>query len=169
MSDLQQPSHHRRIVVGIDGSEPAKAALAWAVRQAGLTGATVEAVIAWHYPIALGGSPYAPIGVTDTDFAAAAGRVLSTSISETVDPASRVKVSSTVGEGNPARMLIDAAQGADLLVVGSRGHGGFAEALLGSVSQHCVHHAPCPVVIIPRHKGQGAGAEDQAEGEEQRP
>ena len=69
-------------------------------------------------------------------------------MSGTVDVASPVKVSSTVREGNPAKILLEAADGADLLVVGSRGHGGFAEALLGSVSQHCVHHAPCPVVII---------------------
>ena len=53
-----------------------------------------------------------------------------------------------VVEGNPAQVLLDASDGADLLVVGSRGHGGFAEALLGSVSQHCVHHAHCPVVVI---------------------
>ena len=53
-----------------------------------------------------------------------------------------------VVEGNPAQVLIDASDGADLLVVGSRGHGGFTEALLGSVSQHCVHHAHCPVVVI---------------------
>jgi nucleotide-binding universal stress UspA family protein len=50
--------------------------------------------------------------------------------------------------GHPAQVLLDAADGADLLVVGSRGHGGFAEAMLGSVGQHLVHHAPCPVVII---------------------
>ncbi len=53
-----------------------------------------------------------------------------------------------VVEGNPAQVLLDAADGADLLVLGSRGHAGFTEALLGSVSQHCVHHAPCPVVVI---------------------
>ena len=53
-----------------------------------------------------------------------------------------------VREGNAAQVLLDAAQGADLLVVGSRGHGGFTEALLGSVSQHCVHHAQCPIVIV---------------------
>ena len=53
-----------------------------------------------------------------------------------------------VVEGNAAQVLLDALDGADLLVVGSRGHGGFTEALLGSVSQHCVHHARCPVVVI---------------------
>ena len=84
----------------------------------------------------------------DTDFAGAAARVLNIAISETTNPAGPVKISSTVREGNAAPILLEAADGSDLLVVGSRGHGGFAEALLGSVSQHCVHHAPCPVVII---------------------
>jgi len=65
-----------------------------------------------------------------------------------VDPDGPVKVSSVVREGNSARVLLDAADGAELLVVGSQGHGGFTEALLGSVSQACVHHARCPVVII---------------------
>ena len=144
-----------RIVAGVDGSESSKAALAWAVRQAEATGATVEAVIAWHYPIAFGGAPFAPIGsAMDTDFAGTAGRVLSAAVTETVDPAGLVKVSSTVREGNAAQILLESAGGADLLVVGSRGHGGFAEALLGSVSQHCVHHAPCPVVIIRGPKSQ---------------
>jgi nucleotide-binding universal stress UspA family protein len=57
-------------------------------------------------------------------------------------------VRARVVEGNAAQVLLDASDGADLLVVGSRGHGGFTEALLGSVSQHCVHHARCPVVVI---------------------
>lgn len=142
-------NEQRRIVVGVDGSRSSKAALAWAVRQAELTDATVEAVIAWQYPIAFAGAPYAPIGsVLETDFAATAGQVLGETISEVVDASGPVKVSATAREGNPAQTLLDVAKGADLLVVGSRGHGGFTEALLGSVSQHCVHHAPCPVVIV---------------------
>jgi len=84
----------------------------------------------------------------DTDFAGTAEQVLGMAISATVDPADQVKVSSTVREGIAPQILLDAAAGADLLVVGSRGHGGFAEALLGSVSQHCVHHAHCPVLIM---------------------
>jgi nucleotide-binding universal stress UspA family protein len=139
----------QRIVVGVDGSQASKAALAWAIGQAELTDATVEAVMAWEYPIAFAGVGYAPIGsVMDTDFAGNAEQVLGAAISETVDPASKVKVSATAREGNAARILLEAVQGADLLVVGSRGHGGFTEALLGSVSQHCVHHAKCPVVIV---------------------
>ena len=148
MSEQQQASTNHKIVVGVDGSASAQAALVWAVRQAKLTGATVEAVIAWHYPTAFGGTPYAPIGVMETDFAGMAGRVLSTAVSEAVDPAGPVQVSSTVRKGNTAHILLDAADGAELLVVGSRGHSGFAEALIGSVSQNCVHHAKCPVVII---------------------
>ena len=138
-----------RIVVGVDGSPASKAALAWAVEQAGLTGASVEAVIAWHYPIMVAGMPYAPIAMVESaDFGEFATKVLSHAIAEMVDPDGPVKVSSVVREGNSARVLLDAADGAELLVVGSRGHGGFTEALLGSVSQACVHHARCPVVII---------------------
>jgi nucleotide-binding universal stress UspA family protein len=145
----EQQAQGGRIVVGVDGSPSSKAALAWAARQAELTGASVEAVIAWHYPAMAGGVPFAPIGVMYTaDYADFAANVLNSSVSETVDPDGPVKVSSTVREGNAAQVLLDASDGADLLVVGSRGHGGFTEALLGSVSQACVHHARCPVVII---------------------
>jgi nucleotide-binding universal stress UspA family protein len=137
-----------RIVVGVDGSPSSKEALAWAVRQAERTESTVEAVTAWHYPVVLA-APFGPASVLpETAFAEVAAHVLSQVVSETVDPAGPVKVSSMVREGTPAGVLLAAAQGADLLVVGSRGHGGFTEALLGSVSQHCIHHAKCPIVII---------------------
>jgi nucleotide-binding universal stress UspA family protein len=144
----EQGAPAERIVVGVDGSASSKAALAWAVRQAERTGGNIEAVTAWHFPVVLG-TPFGPASVLpDTDFAEVAARVLSQAVSETVDPATPVKVSSMVREGNAADVLLEAAQGADLLVVGSRGHGGFTEALLGSVSQHCVHHAQCPIVIV---------------------
>jgi nucleotide-binding universal stress UspA family protein len=74
-------------------------------------------------------------------------------VSGVVDPAVRVPVTARAARGSPAGVLLDAARGAQLLVVGSRGLGGFTEALLGSVSQRCVHHAPCPVVIIREHAG----------------
>jgi nucleotide-binding universal stress UspA family protein len=74
-------------------------------------------------------------------------------ISDEVEPADSKLVRSQVVNGDPAQVLLDAADGAELLVVGSRGHGGFAEALLGSVGQHCVHHAHCPVLIMRSEPG----------------
>ena len=138
-----------RIVAGVDGSESSLAALRWAVRQAELTGATVEAVIAWHYPVLpvpVGPAPAAVIA--SADFEKAADKTVTEAIHAVAGSGSNVQVSAQVREGDAAQVLIDAAADADLLVVGSRGHGGFAEALLGSVSQHCVHHARCPVVIF---------------------
>lgn len=147
MSEQQESA--RRIVVGVDGSPSSVAALAWAVQQAERTGASVEAIIGWHYPVMVGGVPFAPIeAVQPADYAKLAATVLTDAVRETVDPDGPVKVSLTVREGNAAQVLLDASDGADLLVVGSRGHGGFTEALLGSVSQACVHHALCPVVIV---------------------
>jgi nucleotide-binding universal stress UspA family protein len=143
--------HHTgsHIVAGIDGSPSSLSALRWAIRQAGLTGAAVDAVIAWHYPVAAGGYGWAPTGMaTAFDYRANAEKVLADAIGTACDPGSEVPVRARVLEGNPAQVLLDAADGADLLVVGSRGHGGFTEALLGSVGQHCVHHARCPVVVI---------------------
>jgi nucleotide-binding universal stress UspA family protein len=134
-----------RIVVGVDGSAPSKTALGWAIRQAKLTGAVVEAVIAWHYPGSYG---YSVPLVDDTDYKELAAKVVTDAIAEVTGPASPVEIRAKVAEGNAAAALLAASAGAELLVVGSRGHGGFTEALLGSVSQHCVHHAPCPVVII---------------------
>jgi nucleotide-binding universal stress UspA family protein len=144
-----------RIVAGVDGSPSSLAALRWAVRQAGLTGATVDAVIAWHYPVLPAPVGPAPVAVIDpAEFEKDADRTVTDAIRAVTEPGSDVQVSAQVKEGNPAQALLDAADGADLLVVGSRGHGGFAEALLGSVGQHCVHHAPCPVAIIRDKKGQ---------------
>jgi nucleotide-binding universal stress UspA family protein len=138
-----------RIVAGVDGSASSITAMRWAMRQAELTAAAVDAVIAWHYPVAAASYGWAPVGMEQvSDFKEIAEKILADAISNAVDPASDVSVRSHVVEGNPAQVLIEAAAGADLLVVGSRGHGGFAEALLGSVSQHCVQHATCPVVVI---------------------
>jgi nucleotide-binding universal stress UspA family protein len=138
-----------RIVVGVDGSAPADAALRWAVRQAELTGDSVDAVIAWEYPVAMAGYGMAPVpDFDDSCFSEVAEKTVTAAISNAVDPASDVRVQARVVEGNTAQVLLTAAEGAGLLVVGSRGHGGFAGALLGSVGQHCVHHARCPVVVI---------------------
>ena len=83
-----------------------------------------------------------------TDLEKLAGQVLDEAIAGVADLAPGVELRPVIVEDNPAQALLDAAKGANLLVVGSRGHGGFAEALLGSVGQHCVHHADCPVVVM---------------------
>jgi nucleotide-binding universal stress UspA family protein len=143
----QQTADDHRIVAGVDGSASSLEALRWAIRQAELTGSSVDAVIAWQPPAASGLGWGAAI-VDDTDYAELAAKTVAEAISTVADPASRVKVRPMVGKGNAAQVLLDASAGADLLVVGSRGHGGFASALLGSVSLHCTHHARCPVVVI---------------------
>jgi nucleotide-binding universal stress UspA family protein len=132
------------IVVGVDGSDSSKAALAWAVRQAALTGATVDAVAAWHIPSFYGMAP----SEEGLDFGQLAASVLDEAIAQAATLAPGVVIRPVVVQDNAARALLAAAKGAELLVVGSRGHGGFAEALLGSVGQHCVHHAGCPVVVV---------------------
>jgi nucleotide-binding universal stress UspA family protein len=138
-----------RIVVGIDGSPSSRAALRWAVRQAGLINGTVDAVMAWEIPMVAQSYGWAPVYVEETgDFEAAAKERMESVLGAELDPADSQRVSSRVINGHPAQVLLDAACDADLLVIGRRGHGSFAEALLGSVSQHCVHHAHCPVLIV---------------------
>ena len=135
-----------RIVVGVDGSESSMAALRWAVRQAKLTGSSVDAVIAWRVPSAYGLAPIADGGL---DFEGDAKKILADALNEVGGAESDVVNRPTV-EAYPADVLVWSARGADLLVVGSRGHGEFTSALLGSVSHHCVHHASCPVLVIRR-------------------
>ena len=146
MTTQASGEHEHRIVVGVDGSDTSKAALAWAIRQGTLTGASVEAVIAWELPVNYG-TP-APLMPPRTDLEKAAREVIALAIADVSSPDEQVTIRGKVVEGNAPRVLLDASAGADLLVVGSRGHGGFVEALLGSVGQHCVHHATCPVVVI---------------------
>jgi nucleotide-binding universal stress UspA family protein len=132
------------IVVGVDGSEPSRAALAWAVRYAGLVGATVEAVITWHYPATygVGGIP------SNWNPAEDARQFLAESVTAVLGADAHSLVTQVVREGNAAQVLLDETKDAQLLVVGSRGHGGFAGLLLGSVSANCAEHARCPVVVI---------------------
>lgn len=136
-----------RIVVGVDGSEASVAALRWAVAEAALRSAEVEAVHAWTYPplTSIPGVMPPPTFARD-ELAGDARKVLDEACAK-VD-ARDVHVRRIVTEGAAAHRLVDQAKGADLLVVGSRGHGGFVGLLLGSVSHQVAHHAPCPVAII---------------------
>jgi len=135
-----------RIVVGVDGSASSRKALCWALRYAKLTGAEIEAITAWEFPPSYG---WAPVAYGSAEFEEDASKILAEALAETSAAGADVQVEPVVRHGHPADVLVRAAQGADLLVVGSHGHGGFAGLLLGSVSLHCVHHAPCPVLIVP--------------------
>ena len=145
--DVEEPSNGR-IVVGVDGSDASKDALAWAAHQAELTGASLQAVMVWHVPTVAYGAPLAL--PTEYDFEPQARRTLDETIRQVLGDDPMIKVSALVVEGHPAPELLEATAGAELLVVGSRGHGAFTGMLIGSVSEHCVTHAPCPVVVV-RH------------------
>jgi nucleotide-binding universal stress UspA family protein len=139
------PVDKRRIVVGVDGSEPSKAALRWGIRQARLVGGVVDAVIAWRYPASYAWTP--EVGAAER-LRDAAATTLDKTLAEFAGVDESVPVRPVVGQGHPAQVLIDAAVGAELLVVGNRGHTTFAGALIGPISERCVHHAGCPVVVV---------------------
>ncbi len=135
-----------RIVVGIDGSDEASRALQWAADHAG-PGDTVVATHIWHIPPLE--SVEAPI-YNPADVQVEARRLCErvvAGIQLSADAAPQIDIS--IQHGHTGRLLIEASEDADLLVVGSRGHGGFVGLLLGSVSTHAVHHAKCPIVVVP--------------------
>ena len=136
----------RPIVVGVDGSQSSLAALRWAVRQAELTGAPLEIVSAWEWPVSfLGWETPLP---DDYDPADEARRQLDKAVSAVLTPGDAIEVRQSVVEGHAAPVLEALSKTADLVVVGSHGHGEFAGMLLGSVSEHCVTHCHCPVVVL---------------------
>ena len=138
-----------RVVVGVDGSESSAAALKWAARYARATGATIRAVLAWHYPSAAG---VPPVGVTPPSVEAEVEKTRMDLIDKAVTGALGTEPPVTIERksayGHPAQVLIDESADADLLVVGNRGYGGFTGMMLGSVSTHCVTHAHCPVTVV---------------------
>jgi nucleotide-binding universal stress UspA family protein len=143
---MERQERQERIVVGVDGSGPSIKALEWAVEQARRTGAKVEAVQAWEVPTMYGsGMMVLPGG---EEFDKSAQQSLEAAVNHALGGRMDVEVEHHTVGGHPAKSLIDMAEGADLLVVGSRGHGGFVGMLVGSVSQYCVSHATCPVVVI---------------------
>jgi nucleotide-binding universal stress UspA family protein len=139
------------IVVGVDQSEGAKAALAFAHEEARLRDATLRAVHAWQFGYidytGFGGAAPA-IGGDISELREAAAAALDATAREALPSPGDVKIEQRVVEGSAGAALVDESRNADLLVVGSRGHGGFAQLLLGSVSQQCAQHAACPVVIV---------------------
>lgn len=146
-----------RIVVGIDGSGQSKAALRWALGQARLTGASVDAVTAWRYPATYGLTVIPGPGELDLD--GESRKMLAEVVAGAGGEGPGVEVRQLVGEGPSAEVLLNTAEGADLLVVGSRGLGGFRSAILGSVSLACVMNATCPVLVF---RGEEEQADDAA-------
>ena len=138
ISDISTPL----IVVGVDGSAGSQEALRWAVAQAELSGAAVRAIRAWQLPESY--------SAASRDYEADARRELQIAIEEALGPDQRSRVTTLEVAGRPGHVLVDASHHAQLLVVGSHGHGDLVGRLLGSVSEHCVHHASCPVVVV-RH------------------
>lgn len=137
-----------RIVVGIDTSPDAERALSWALEEARLRDAELELVHAYPTP-ELTALPMVVTLPNDEELRAGAQDVLDHAL-EAVGGAGDVEVVRTVRAGGAASVLTQAAEGADLLVVGARGLGGFRGLLLGSVSQQAVAHSPCPVVVVTR-------------------
>ena len=135
-----------RIVVGVDGSSHSEEALRWALGQARLTGQPVEAVTSWRVPVDYGdGGAHALMAL---DWEGDATSTLEDTVAKVVGSPDADRVSRRVVQGHPAKVLVDAAADAALLVVGSRGRGGFTGMLLGSVSQHVIARAACPVVVV---------------------
>jgi nucleotide-binding universal stress UspA family protein len=139
-----------RIVVGVDGSENSHNALKWAVSEAELRSAHILIVHAWMEPAVVA------IGETVTSAVVEFGAFEEAARQTMHDALQAVDMKSLAGGvdhrvvgGTPAKAVLDAAEGADLIVVGSRGRGGFTGLMLGSVSQQVAHHATCPVVIVP--------------------
>lgn len=136
------------IVVGIDTSDGARRALRWAIDEAHLRGAKVTAVHAWQVPYFLA-TPFGAMPLETNQFEASIQGEVDAMIDAAELEAPDVPIERVVTAGNPAGVLLEAAADADLLVVGTRGRGGFADLLLGSVSNQVAQHAPCPVVIVP--------------------
>jgi nucleotide-binding universal stress UspA family protein len=135
-----------RIVVGVDSSATSVKALRWALDEARLRGSSVELVHAFPRPELIGMTMVVTLP-SDDELREASAQVVQDSL-DSVGGAGGVDVTVHVGPGGPASMLVDIAAGADLLVIGSRGLGGFRGLLLGSVTQQVIAHAPCPVVVI---------------------
>ena len=134
-----------RIVVGVDGSAASIDAIRWALRQAQLTNSELTAVTSWDFP-----SQIAEFVADDIDWDGRARSLLDEALA-TVDGEQGVRITRTTTQGHAAQVLTEASTDADLLVVGSRGHGGFAGMMLGSVSVHVSAHADCPVVVVRHH------------------
>ena len=145
------------VVVGVDDSPGAARALDWAIREAAAHGWDVHAVLAWELP-SIGALGLDPLPADVTAVAEGASAVLARILADASALADElgVTVKGEAVHGHPRHTLLDLALDADLLVVGSRGRGGFTGLLLGSVSSYCAKHAAGPVVIVPASAAEGS-------------
>lgn len=134
------------IVVGVDGSDSSVNALRWALDEARLRSARVRVVLAWSYPQV--STYHEAKHVLDVPFAEDAAIFLDQVVAEAAAAAEGLEIEKKVVEGQAAPALVEEARDASILVVGSRGLGGFSGLLLGSVSQQCAQHATCTLVIV---------------------
>lgn len=150
----QQPTTEQprggTVVVGVDGSPASRAALAWAARDVAANGGALRAVTAWE--ISPGGyaylTPYPVMAWPSRTFEREADDVLHQTIRDVLGPKPPVAVQAVVREGRPGKVLVEQAAGADLLVVGNREHRALTGMVIGSVSEYCIIHARCPVVVV---------------------
>ena len=138
-----------RIVVGVDGSEGSRRALAWALEEAAIRASVVRAVMVWEGPLSLGEELAYP--VDEAEMSKRTRTRLAKALAEVAGAHPDVEIEPVVLGGDPATLLCEQSREGDLLVVGSRGHGGLVGSLLGSVSNRCAHVSPRPVAIVPLH------------------
>ena len=137
-----------RIAVGVDWTDNSRAALSWAIDEARARGAAVDAILVWHQPV-YGGIYGVPLPPAGPEVEESYRTQLATLVEQVDSDGLGSPVGQLLRQGSASRELLAEAEHADLLVVGSRGHGGFLGLLLGSVSHQVAVHAPCPVVIVP--------------------
>ncbi len=135
----------RRLVVGMDGSPHAQAALEWVATLAEATGQPVEVIATWEWPTGFGANL---VATADYDPHADAEALVADAVRSARTRHPRVTFVPLVERGRPSTVLVDASSGADLLALGSRGHGELSGVLIGSVTEHCVAHAHCPVLVV---------------------
>lgn len=145
MDGTEAGTASRGIVVGVDGSPLSVEALRWAARVEPVVGGPITAAAVWQYPVAGAGSSYARL---DWDAEADARALLETALEDAYGDARPAGLTTLVASGPAAHTLIDNSRNAKLLIVGSRGIGGFMGLLLGSVSAACAEHAHCPVLVL---------------------
>jgi len=161
--DKQVPRNGLPIVVGVDGSPESVLALRWAEKLADPLGTVIKAVCTWQMEVV-----YGPYAIAEWDGEPAAQHMLAAAL---VDAFGDKPPAGLIGEcrrGQPAKVLVDEGKSAQMIIVGSRGHGGFAGMLLGSVSSACAAHASCPVLVVHGAMEHEADPEVATEGNERR-